>query len=217
MVKTIVVKIGSRRQSQRIIKKAVGIIKKGGLVIYPTETCYGLGADATNSKAIRRVREVKKRSYSKPIHIITSDLKMMERYGEVTDEIRFLAERFMPGPLSIITKKKRTVPKILNPKEIAFRIPSHPIALELVRIAKVPITTTSANISGQPPLYDIKDVIKFFDGKVEMILDCGKLKGVKPSTFVDMKGKPKILREGPIRKKTVLKELKKFKGRVKET
>ncbi len=133
---------------------------------------------------------------------------MMERYGEITKEIRFLVKKFMPGPLSIVTRKKKTIPKILNPKEITFRIPGHLIALNLVKEFKRPITTTSANISGQPPLYKIKDVIKTFENKVEIIFDYGNLKKTKPSTFINMKSKPKILREGPIKRKVILRELK---------
>lgn len=214
VIRTIIIKIDSMKPDFKIIKKTVNILKKGGLIIYPTETCYGIGADATNSKAVRRVYKVKKRSYSKPIHIIVSSLKMMEIYGEITDEIRFLVKRFMPGPLSIVTRKKETIPRILNPKEITFRIPDNPIALKLVKEAKVPITATSANISRQLPLYKIKDVIKTFNGKLEMILDAGNLKRVKPSTFIDMKSKPRILREGPIKGKLILRELKKLKSKL---
>jgi len=206
MIKTIVTKV-----NKDSIKKAVRILRKGGLVVYPTETCYGLGADATNVKVIKRVYKVKKRPYSKPIHIIVSSLKMMGKYGEITKEIKFLVKKFMPGPLNIVTEKKKTIPKILNPNDIAFRIPNNHVALKLVQEAKIPITATSANISGQPPLYKIKDVIKTFENKVEMILDCGNLKKVKPSTFIDMRSKPRILREGPIKGKVILKELEKFK------
>jgi len=213
MIKTKIIKIDSIKPDLKIIKRAVKIIMKDGLIIYSTETCYGIGADATNPKAVRRVYKVKKRSYSKPIHIIVSSLKMMERYGEINNKIRFLVKRFMPGPLSIVTRKKETIPKILNPKEITFRIPDNTIALKLVKEARVPITATSANVSGQPPLYKIKDVIKTFNGKVEMILDSGNLKKVKPSTFIDMKSKPKILREGPIKGELILRELKKLKSK----
>lgn len=211
MVKTIIAKVNKNNPNVKLIRKAVEILRKGGLVIYPTETCYGIGTVATNVKAIKKIHKIKKRSSSKPIHIIVPNLKMMEKYGEVTKEIRFLAKRFMPGPLSIVTRKKRVIPKILNPKEITFRIPSHRVALTLVREAKVPITATSANISNQQPLYNIKDVIKTFENKVEMILDSGNLRKVKPSTFIDMKSEPKILREGPIKGSIILKELKKFK------
>ena len=211
MVKTIIAKVNKNNPDFKIIRKAVKILRKGGLVIYPTETCYGIGADATDVKAIKKIHRVKKRSSSKPIHVIVSSLKIMEKYGEITKEIRFLTKKFMPGPLSIVTRKKKTIPKILNSKEITFRIPSHHIAFMLVKEAKLPITATSANISNQPPLYKIKDVIKTFENKVEMILDYGDLRKVRPSTFVDMKSEPKILREGPIKGKVILKELKRFK------
>jgi len=211
MDKTVIIKIDPKKPDLEIIKMAANIMKKSGVIIYPTETCYGIGADATNPKPVEKVYKIKKRQHSKPIHIIVSNLKMMEKYGKITDEIRVLVKKFMPGPLSIVTRRKRTLPKVLNPKEITFRIPNHSIALKLVREARVPITATSANISGKPPLYKIKNVIKTFNGKVDMILNAGNLKKVKPSTFVDMKGRPKLIRKGPIKFKKILKELKKFK------
>lgn len=211
MDKPIIIKVNPKKPDLKTIKRAANVVTKGGLVIYPTETCYGLGADATNPKAVKKVYDIKKRPRSKPIHIIVSNLKMMEKYGEVTEEIMCLVKRFMPGPLSVVTRKKRTVPKILNPKEITFRIPDNLIALKLVQETRVPITATSANISGKPPLYKIKDVITNFDGKVEMILDAGNLKKVPPSTFVDMKSRPKLIRKGPIKFTKILKELGKFR------
>ena len=212
MIKTKVTKIEIKKPNRKIIKEAARIIKNGGLVIYPTETCYGIGSDATNVKAINRIYEIKGRARTKAIPIIVSGLKMMKKYGVITDEIKFLVKRFMPGPLTIITRKKKTIPNILNPKEIAFRISSNPIASMLVKEVELPITTTSANISGQQPIYKIDDIIKAFEGKVDMIFDCGNLPRIKPSTYIDMKtDEPKIIREGPISKKVIIKELKKIK------
>jgi len=197
MPKTIIEKINAKSPSTRTIKKAARIIKSGGLVIYPTETCYGLAADATNARAVRKVFTVKDRPTGKPLPIIVSSARMMEKYGKMTRLVRALAGKFMPGPLTIVTDKKKTVPKILNPDSIAFRISSHKIASKLALAAAGPITATSANISGRQPIYDAKNLIKVFDSRVDMILDCGKLKKVKPSTYVDARS-GKILRRGAI-------------------
>jgi len=212
MVKTKIMKVSSKKPEAETIKAAATVIKGGGLVVYPTETCYGLGADATNPQAVKKIFRVKKRPFGKPISIIVADLEMMKKYGEITEEIDFLVHRFMPGPLTIITHKKRTVPRILNPNEIAFRIPGHPVALNLVKSAETPITATSANISGTDPIYKINDIVKVFSGKVEMILDCDDLERKKPSTIIDLKDakNPKVLREGPIPSEKILRELEKF-------
>ena len=209
-MKTKIVKINPTNPEKKLIKEAARTIKSGGLLVYPTETCYGLGADATKIKTVKKVFKVKKRSHDKPIPILVSDLEMMKKYGKVTEEIKFLAKKFLPGPLTIITEKKKTIPNILNSKEIGFRISKHPVASALVREVGVPITTTSANISGQPPLYKIKDIIRIFYEKVEMILDCGNLKKRKPSTVFHVKSK-KIIREGSISGRTLLRELKDLK------
>jgi len=209
-IKTKIIKIDPRNPDKDIIRRVAVSIKKGGVVVYPTETCYGLGTDATNPEAVEKIRRIKGRSTGKPISIIVPDLKTMEKYGRITDEIKFLAKKFLPGPLTIITHKKDTIPDILNPKEIAFRVPSHPVAYLLTKEAKIPITATSANISGLPSIYKISDVVDTFDGKVDIILDCGDLPIVKPSTIIDVKNSPRIIREGPIPGSLVLSELKNF-------
>jgi len=209
MLETRVAKIETKKIDKKIIEHAVDIIKIGGLVIYPTETCYGIGGDATSIKVIENIYEIKKRPRKKPIPIIVSDLRMMNRYGVITDEVKILVKKFMPGPLTVVVKKKNIIPNILNPKEIAFRISSHPVASALVKAVNLPITSTSANLYNEPPLYRIKEVIKRFDKKVDMILDCGNLPRVKPSTLVDMKtNEPKMIREGPISDKAIKDELK---------
>jgi L-threonylcarbamoyladenylate synthase len=199
---TIVEKIGGKKPDKRIIRKAARIIKSGGLVVYPTETCYGIAADATNPAAIDRIYEVKERHASKSIPIIVPSLAMMEKYGKVTKIARLLAKKFMLGPLTVIIDKKG-LPNNLNPDGVAFRISSHPAALGLARSVRKPITATSANISGQPSIYDGKEVLKVFNGKVEMILDAGKLRKVKPSTYVDARSL-RIMREGAVPKKKIV-------------
>jgi L-threonylcarbamoyladenylate synthase len=202
MAKTIVERINARKPNTQVIRKAARIIKSGSLVVYPTETCYGLAADATNSKAVKRIYTIKKRPKSKPIPIIVSSLDMMGKYGRITKLVRALAREFMPGPLTVVTDKK-SLPGVLNPKEIAFRISSHPVARKLVRSVGRPITATSANIFGQPPIYKSRRIIKVFNSKVDMILDCGDLKKSKPSTYVDARSR-RVLRKGAVSEKKII-------------
>jgi len=201
------------KESDKSIRKAIIILKKGGLVVFPTETAYGIAADATSSRAIKKIYEVKKRSREKSVSIIVSSLKMMARSGIITKEIRYLVKEFMPGPLTLVIKKKNSLPQILSREGVAFRIPSNKNALRIIRIFGKPITATSANLSGQPPLYKTDEVIKTFDGKVEMILDGGNLKIIRPSTIVSFldNNKPKILRKGSISNTKILRKLQKFK------
>jgi len=211
----IVIKTKILKVSRKSIKEAVESIKNGGLVVYPTETSYGIGCDATNPTAVKKLYKIKGRGKTKPISIIVSDLKMISKYGEITDRVRHLVEKFMPGPLTIVIKKKKTTLGFLSRGGIAFRISSHPVANVLVKDVGLPITATSANLSGAPPIYDVDEVVRTFKSRVDMILDCGSLKGIAPSTIIDMRnGKLKIIREGPIKSEKILKEVRQFRKKL---
>ena len=176
------------------IDLAVDVIKSSGLVIYPTETSYGLGCDATNENAIKKLYKIKKRN--KPISIIVADLKMAKKYCIIDDYTKKIIKKFMPGPLTLIVKKKN-LPDILSKETIAFRISSNKIATELSKKSGKPITSTSANISGLSSIYSINKLKKTFDKKVDLIIDAGNLKKRKASTIYDIK-KRKFLRIGDI-------------------
>jgi len=202
LVKTVVLKVDSKNPDRKTVWYVAKVIESGGVVVYPTETSYGIGTNAANAAAVKRLRKIRKPS-GKPISIIVSDIGMMEKYGVITREIELLAKKFMPGPLTIITNKKETIPDVLNKKEIAFRISSYPIASMLSEYAGMPITAASANLEGMPPAFDVKMVLKYFNGKIDIVVDVGKLKRRKPSTMVDMKDKPKIVRKGEITLKQI--------------
>lgn len=208
MIKTSVAKIETNKIDKKIIRTAVKILKWGKLVIYPTETCYGLGCDWFNTNAIKKIYKIKKRDQKKPLPIIVSSRKMIDEYAIITPKMRKMMKKFMPGPLTIIAKTKEWVRKDKGMTSIAFRISSNPVAMSLVKSMKVPIVATSANISGEPPLYIIENVIKFFKGNVEMIIDYGNLEKIKPSTCVDMtNGEMNVIREGPVKRESIYKEL----------
>jgi len=190
------------------IKETVVILKEGGICVYPTETCYGLGCDATNENAIKKLREIKRMGNEKKISIIVSSLDMIKKYGRVTKRVEKIVNLFMPAPLTLIIKKKKIIPDILNKDEIAFRIPNNLVALRLVKEFGKPITTTSANVTTNPSIYTIDKIRKVFEGKVDIILDGGDLPLELPSTIVDMTSKKaKIIREGSM-KPTLILEIK---------
>lgn len=179
------------------VAEAVAVLGNGGLVIYPTETCYGIGADATNDGAVKSVITVKRRSAQKKISIAFSDIRMARKYLVVTKNAEKLAKAFMPGPLTLVVESKNK-----PAKKVGFRIPDDKIVLRIIRKLGKPITTTSANIAGKQPLYRIKNVTKIFDGKVDLILDAGDLKKTMPSTVYDVLD-GKILRKGPVSEKRI--------------
>lgn len=201
-MKTTVIK----SKGENAVRAAVNALKKGGIVIYPTETSYGIGADATKSNAIRKIFRLKARENGKPISIIISSLAMAKKYAFIDALSRKLIKQFMPGPLTLISKKKN-LPDILSKNTIAWRIPSHPFALALVKKSGRPITATSANLSGKRQLYRIKEVAKTFSGCVDLIIDAGNLPRRSPSTVFDTINQ-KILRKGPVKEKGIAAYLK---------
>jgi len=205
-----IAKMDPKKPDYKVIKEAALIIKQGGLVIYPTETCYGLAANALDPKAVERVYKVKNRPYSKPLSIAVSDLEMAKKYAHFNPEAEKLAKKLLPGPLTIALPKKPVIPNIVNPNRIAIRIPDNPIAILLIKKAGVPITATSANKTGDPPPYNINDAINSLVGSVDFVIDIGQLPKVQPSTIVDFTEKPcpVITRIGPIPPSKILKVLK---------
>lgn len=183
---------------RKAVTKAAEVLGKGGIIIYPTETLYGIGVDATDDKAVKEVIAIKKRSKTKHMLIAFSDLKMAKKYLVITKKAELLAEAFMPGPLGLIVETKSK-----PVRRVGFRIPDNKFVLSLIRKLGKPITSTSANISGKEDLYKIKDIIKTFNGKVGMIIDAGNLPKRKASTVFDT-ATMRVVREGPISEKQIL-------------
>jgi L-threonylcarbamoyladenylate synthase len=173
------------------------------IILYPTDTLYGLGVDATDPEAVRKLRELKGRDEKKPISIIVADLRMAGEYAVVTPLAQKLADKFLPGKLSIVLTAKDNLPAELTAGTgtVAIRIPNHPVPLQLVRDFGRPITATSANIAGMPTELSVEKILAQFGNKAHLItrtIDGGQLFGT-PSTLVDARGDtPLILREGAI-------------------
>jgi L-threonylcarbamoyladenylate synthase len=182
------------------IEKAVKIIKSGGVVIYPTETLYGLGANALDNRAVRKVFEIKGRDFRKPVSIAFSNLRDAKKYVKFDSISLKLAKKFLPGPLTLILPLKKKLPKSLTQEknEIGIRIPNNKTALEIIKRSGVPLTATSANLSGGKDPITAKEAIKQIGKKVDLVLDAGKCKYRKGSTVVKIIDGIEIIREGVI-------------------
>ena len=189
------------------LERAAEIIKSGGVVAVPTETVYGLAANGLDEKAIERIYEAKGRPETKPISLFIEDLRCAEGVvREVPESAYRLADAFFPGPLTLILKRGELVPDILTAggDTVGVRCPDNPLTLGIMRLCGVPITGTSANISGLPDANDISDVMAYFDGKIPAAVDGGRCGGGVPSTVLDMTGEtPKILRQGGITREQI--------------
>ncbi|WP_456421458.1 L-threonylcarbamoyladenylate synthase [Thermococcus sp.] len=197
----------------RKIRVSGRLILEGKLVAFPTETVYGLGADALNEEAVRRIFEAKGRPADNPliVHIADfNDLKKLAR--EIPREARLLAERFWPGPLTLVLPKRDEVPLVTTGglDTVAVRMPAHEIALALIR-SSTPIAAPSANISGKPSPTLAEHVIDDFYGRIEAIIDGGETKVGVESTVIDLSSeKPTLLRPGGL----PLEEIEKIIGPV---
>ena len=199
---------------RRKIKIAAKFIREGKLVAFPTETVYGLGADALNEKAVGRIFEAKRRPADNPLIVHIADFEQIyELAREVPREAEILAEHFWPGPLTMVLPKKDNVPKVTTGglDTVAIRMPAHEIALGLIRTSRRPIAAPSANISGKPSPTLAEHVIDDFYGRIECIIDGGEVKIGVESTVLDLTTKPPtLLRPGGL----PLEEIEKVIGKV---
>jgi L-threonylcarbamoyladenylate synthase len=175
------------------------------IVLYPTDTTYALGVNALSEIAIERVYSLKQRAPRKPIHVVVADLPAAEQYVILNARARILAQTFLPGPLTLVLPHRKNIPENLvsGLATLGFRIPDNAISIALARAAGVPITTTSANLSGQGDTYTVRDCLTQLGSpageEIAVILDQGELPHVRPSTVVDLsKSDLIIIREGPI-------------------
>lgn len=191
------------------LKEPAQIIKNGGIVIFPTETVYGIGTNGLDENAIKKLYEVKQRPLNKPISLLVNNIEMVDKIAKNITEVEYkLMERFFPGPLTIILEKRDIVPDILtsNTNTVGIRMPSGEIAKKLIEFAGVPIATSSSNISGKPSGINIADIKKDFEGKVDCFIDNGESELGIPSTVIRIIDNiPHILRQGAISEEEIRK------------
>jgi L-threonylcarbamoyladenylate synthase len=201
-MKTKIITIHREIAASDEIAEIVGVLRKDGVIVYPTETFYGLGVNGLSKKAIRKVFLLKKRDPFKPISVMISDLSMLQRVAsDIPVSSYRLIQNFWPGPLTLVLRASSQLPEELKGEAgtVGVRLTSHGWVRSLVREAGFPITATSANISGETEISDPEKALELFEGVVDLIVDGGKTLGSFPSTVVDLSGeKPRLLREGAI-------------------
>lgn len=185
-----------------LIRRAAKIIADGGLVIYPTRNLYGLGADAKNRKAVKRVFEVKKRTFKNPVSVLISSRRDVYMYAEdISNTAERIMDRFWPGGITLVFKAKPGLPDILTAgtQTIGIRLPANPAAAALAKAAETPVTATSANLAGNPGPGRISDIDAALIKVADLVLDAGTLEPGTGSTILDVTcDPPGILRHGRV-------------------
>jgi len=198
------------------LAKAAAIIKQGGLVAFPTETVYGLGAAATNAEAVKSIFAAKGRPADNPLIVHLSDRNQLSRVArEIPDEAKFLADKFWPGPLSLVLQRSEYIPAEVSAglPTVAVRMPDHPVALALIDLAGVPVAAPSANKSGRPSPTSYRHVLEDLTGKVDAVIRSSICKIGIESTVLDLTGPaPLILRPGGLPREDLEKALDRIIG-----
>jgi len=199
-LKASVIKIDPAKPDKKRIAAAAKIIRDGGLVIFPTETVYGIAANLLDEKALERLYRVKARPEGKPFTVHISDLKMIRDMGcEITGTAEKLIAKFWPGPLTIILKSRKG-------EKTGFRMPANKIALELIRASGVPVVAPSANLSGKPAPVTADEAMADLESKIDMVIDGGRTEVGIESTVLDLTMDPfKIIRAGAIKEEELSK------------
>jgi L-threonylcarbamoyladenylate synthase len=185
-----------------VVELAARIIKDGGLVVYPTDTLYGLGADAMNVEAIGKVFEAKERSQDAPLSVAVSGVEMMSKVAKLNPWVTDVVEALIPRPITFILTKKKKVPKTLTGgmDVIGVRVPNHMFALSLLSLHGRPLTTTSANLHGGHDPRTVRSAIRQLGDAVDLYVDCGRTVFGRSSTILDLSGgdagSARILRKG---------------------
>ncbi len=196
-----ILKINPYNPDIELIKKASNVLTKGGTIVYPTDTCYGIGADISNKRAFYKVYDIKKRPHNKPVSVIVKNYHDINELAVIKKEQEKYISKYLPGRVTLIflTLNQDTFPF----SSVGIRIPNYKTTEIISEIFNSPYITTSANISNYPPVYSIGEFIKQLssnDLKPDLILDAGKLNQKELSTVIDLTGnKIKILRQGAVK------------------
>jgi L-threonylcarbamoyladenylate synthase len=188
--------------SPTAIEQALQVLEAGGLVAFPTDTVYGVGALPFLAPAVEEIYRVKGRSRDKAIPLLLDNAGRLSEVAEnISPQASLLAQKFWPGALTIVLTRKSTVPDVVTAggTSVALRVPDHPFALRLIAAAGGVLATTSANRSGKPDPVTAQEVLRYLEGRIHLILDGGPCTGGVASTVIDLTGRsPRIVRQGAI-------------------
>lgn len=191
-----VVKTSIEEFDDEVIFEAIKVLADGGVVLYPTDTVYGLGANIFDRQAVKRVFDIKQRSYLKPLSILVRDIESIDIVAKLSLGQKNNIEKYLPGPYTFILNKRNIVPRAITGGlgDVGVRVPDCELACRLASI--FPITTTSANISNDEVLSNPTEILEQLDCEVDMVIDVGDLKTSHASSIVDLTAfKPKIIRK----------------------
>jgi len=187
---------------QQQVEEGIAVLKQGGIVAFPTDTVYGLGAAISSDQAVARVYQVKGRPHHMALPLLLADKSQIGEVAKVVPSLAWLlADKFLPGALTMVLFKSESVPDIVTGggRTVAIRIPAHPVPTSLARGLGTPIVGTSANLSGSPSALTAEEVYTQLGDRVDLIIDGGRCPGGRESTIIDLSGEtPLILREGAI-------------------
>lgn len=211
-MKTEIIEINDIEKQADVIEKAAKMLKDGELVAFPTETVYGLAANGLNQQAVKALYEAKERPSYKAFSLQVADVAMAEEIAEeITPMAKALMDAFCPGPITIILKKKKEIPSIVTggKNTVGIRIPDNPVALAVLKQARIPLAVPSANVSSHPSPKSATDVFYDMQGRIPLILDGGACSIGTESTIVDCTDEiPVIIRHGAISEKEINEILK---------
>ncbi|MCK4592131.1 threonylcarbamoyl-AMP synthase [Candidatus Parcubacteria bacterium] len=215
-MKQIKLDLNNKNQIEKVLNAVAGILRSGGVIIYPTDTLYGFGANAFDENAILKVQKIKKQDRNKPISVIVKDIKMARKIACIDSKVEKILERIWPGPITVVLRKKDIIPYVLtgNGETIAIRIPDNEFISALMKKIDFPITATSANISGEKNLLKPSEIVeKFKNGKPnpDLFINAGNIKNPIASTIIDLTTPaPKIIRTGIVGKDKIKEFFGKF-------
>jgi tRNA threonylcarbamoyl adenosine modification protein (Sua5/YciO/YrdC/YwlC family) len=192
------IKINPNNPQERLITKVVEILKKGGIIAYPTDTQFGIGCDIMNKKAIEKIYQLKQRNRIKPFSFICSGLKNISHYAKVSNYAYKTMKRLLPGPYTFVLEGSKLVPKIMltQRKTAGIRVPDHPICLELVKKLGNPIITTSAKMPDGNTFFDPSLIHDFFHPRIDVVIDGGPVPGYPSSVISLINDMPEVIRKG---------------------
>ena len=194
----LILKINSEHPETKKVEQVIEILKAGGIMVYPTDTIYGLGCDIFNKKAIEKIYQLKGRERKKPLSIICADIKEVAKYAIIQDYAYRLMKKYLPGPYTFILKAKSEMPKTFLSKNrtVGIRIPDSQVCLAIAQKLGNPIITTSLNISGAEVMTEPGELSKEMQNKIDIIIDSGSL-SKEASSIIDLSGdRPIVLRDG---------------------
>ena len=182
----------------RHVDRAVEVLRRDGVIVYPTDTIYGLGCDVTSKAAVERIRRIKGRDANKPMSFVCSDLVQVSRYGHVSNFAHRILKRFLPGPYTFVLTATKETPRVFQSKQktVGIRIPDHPVPLVLVEQLGSPVVSTSANESDEEVVTNPADLERIFGHRVDLIMECGTLPVLASSVISLVDDTIQILREG---------------------